>query len=288
MRSILTKCSNLETAKPHIQKFQERLRKAEWPEHKINHLTRVGERRYLGTCDEDGVHHPRSRATREKQFEINRKKKEEYRIRNDKIENVVWSMPFFVNKELNIAAKAALKQCKLNDVVTVKEQKGKKLHHMCGVVDFRPFECSQKRQKNKECLVCKTPEHPKYKKPKCDQSRLVYIIQCNICKEEYVGETERSISERFGEHMKKLSKVELNKYKNPKKNDQDQLIIQEHQPSAVSAHAMLMHNGTYDFSLGMLSVQLQEDGRKAYEALICKEIEPKLNRRMEGGGVIPI
>ena len=76
---------------------------------------------------------------------------------------------------------------------------------------------------------------------------------------------------------------------NPNKNSRGQYkyIIDDHMPSAVSAHCMLSHDGVYDLSIGQLSVKRQEDTRKAYEALACRKFEPKLNRRSEGGQVIP-
>ena len=155
---------------------------------------------------------------------------------------------------------------------------------MCGTVDFKPFKCEEKR---KNCLVCSSKKHPRFQKPNCDQRGVVYHIVCNICSEEYIGQTERPIHIRFQEHHKKLTASELNKHKHPKKNDRGQTIIDDHMPSAVSAHAMLHHNGKYDFSIGQLSVKHQQDARVAYEALACKMCDPKLNRRAEGGDIIP-
>ena len=84
----------------------------------------------------------------------------------------------------------------------------------------------------------------------------------------------------FGFFKFQNSKVKVNKA--------GQTIIQDHLPSAVAAHAALCHGGKFNFSYGLISVQRQEDARKAYEALVCKEIDPSMNRRLEGGGVIPI
>jgi len=200
-------------------------------------------------------------------------------------------IPCFVDKSFLLTCKTAIKVCKLDKYanLVVQETVGEKLVHKCGVVDFKPFKCSDKRKK---CLLCKASEHPKYPKPKCEQVGVIYVIICNICQRnndqhEYIGESKRPIHKRFDDHHKKLTVAEMNKHKNPKKNSRGQYIIDDHMPSAVSAHCMLSHDGVYDLSIGQLSVKRQEDTRKAYEALACRKFEPKLNRRSEGGQVIP-
>jgi len=65
-------------------------------------------------------------------------------------------------------------------------------------------------------------------------------------------------------------------------------MIDEHEPSAVQAHAMLVHNGEFNFSFGIIAVKKPYDERKAYEALVCKEIGPELNKQHMGGGNVPI
>ena len=103
-----------------------------------------------------------------------------------------------------------------------------------------------------------------------------------------MGETERPITVRYGEHLKTLTAKQLLSYTKPSKNKVGQSIIDEHQPSAVAAHAQLQHGGVFDFSIGQIGMQAQQDKRKIYEALICRELDPALNRRVEGGGVVPL
>ena len=50
---------------------------------------------------------------------------------------------------------------------------------------------------------------------------------------------------------------------------------------------MIEHNGIYNFGIGILSVKKQQDARKIYEALACKQYDPKLNRRHEGANIVP-
>ena len=95
---------------------------------------------------------------------------------------------------------------------------------------------------------------------------------------------------RFAEHNRKLTQVELNKVKglkNPKKKVVKQ-SFDEHEPSAVSAHAMLDHEGTFNFSIGVLSVKRQEDERLAYETLAVSKLKPSLNKQLiKNNGIIP-
>ena len=168
--------------------------------------------------------------------------------------------------------------------IKIREASGNKLEHQFSVIDYKPFTCEQKR---KHCIVCKAPDHPKFPKPKCEDTCVIYIIRCNCCGEEYIGETERPVHIRFTEHHKPLTEAELKKLKTPKKNKHGQNMIEEHLPSAISAHAMLVHSSEYNLSIGKLSTKRQQDQRKAYEALACKKYQPSLNRRSEAGNVIP-
>ena len=47
-------------------------------------------------------------------------------------------------------------------------------------------------------------------KPNCQISNLIYLITCNICKKQYVGETKRTFETRIKEH---LADIKHNRYK---------------------------------------------------------------------------
>ena len=38
----------------------------------------------------------------------------------------------------------------------------------------------------------------------CKSKNLIYLIQCNKCKFQYIGETKRQLNERFGEHCRSI------------------------------------------------------------------------------------
>jgi len=41
----------------------------------------------------------------------------------------------------------------------------------------------------------------------CSSSNLVYMIQCNKCNVQYIGETKPHLSDRFGEHRRVIEKA---------------------------------------------------------------------------------
>ena len=45
----------------------------------------------------------------------------------------------------------------------------------------------------------------------CQTKNLIYLIGCQKCKEQYVGETSRSLQERFSEHLGYVKNKHLNK-----------------------------------------------------------------------------
>ena len=45
----------------------------------------------------------------------------------------------------------------------------------------------------------------------CQTKNIIYIIGCQKCKEQYVGETSRSLQERFSEHLGYVKNKHLNK-----------------------------------------------------------------------------
>ena len=49
-------------------------------------------------------------------------------------------------------------------------------------------------------LTSMTVEPPTRSAPRCKSNNLTYMIECKKCKKQYIGETKRSLRERFTEH----------------------------------------------------------------------------------------
>ena len=100
-----------------------------------------------------------------------------------------------------------------------------------------------------------------------------YMIQCSRCKVQYIGETKRQLSDRFGEHRRAIEKA----------------ITHRHidQPTAVSDHFTLPGHSINDIELIPLELihSNRESIRKAREAFLIskgKTLEPHgINRRDE-------
>ena len=87
----------------------------------------------------------------------------------------------------------------------------------------------------------------------CSSSNLVYMIQCNKCNVQYIGETKRHLSDRFGERRRAIEKA----------------IAKQHinQPTAVSDHFTLPAHSMDNIELVPLElITSNRDGiRKARE-----------------------
>ena len=99
------------------------------------------------------------------------------------------------------------------------------------------------------------------------------MIQCSRCKVQYIGETKRQLSDRFGEHRRAIEKA----------------ITYRHidQPTAVSDHFILPGHSINDIELIPLELihSNRDSIRKAREAFLIskgKTLEPHgINRRDE-------
>ena len=69
--------------------------------------------------------------------------------------------------------------------------------------DVSPVLFSSKAKKN--YIITATSEQRKIiDHLSCKSKNLIYLIQCNKCKFQYIGETKRQLNERFGEHCRSI------------------------------------------------------------------------------------
>ena len=105
----------------------------------------------------------------------------------------------------------------------------------------------------------------------CSSSNIVYMIQCNKCNVQYIGQTKRHLSDRFGEHSRAIEKA----------------IAKQHvdQPTAVSDHFTLPVKSMDNIELIPLEVitSNRDAIRKARKAFLISKGETLgplgLNRR---------
>ena len=104
----------------------------------------------------------------------------------------------------------------------------------------------------------------------CKSTNLIYMIECKRCKKQYIGETKRTLSERFTEHRQATN--------NPGHANAS---------AAVPTHFNLPDHSIEDMALIPLELQptLNTSRRKAREAYLIhrgQTLEPKgVNRRNE-------
>ena len=88
----------------------------------------------------------------------------------------------------------------------------------------------------------------------CSASNLIYMIQCNKCNMQYIGETKRQFSDRFGEQRRSIEKA-----RNP---------YQFHHPTAVSEHFSLPDHSIKDIEIIPLEL-INAGGQNLSSNYIC-------------------
>ena len=107
----------------------------------------------------------------------------------------------------------------------------------------------------------------------CSSSSLVYMMHCNKCNVQCIGETKRHLSDRFGEHRRAIEKA----------------ITQQHidQPSATSDHFILPDHSMDNVEIVPLELitsnrEAIRKGRETFLIFKGKTLKSsRLNRRDE-------
>ena len=97
---------------------------------------------------------------------------------------------------------------------------------------------------------------PKDKTPPEKSCGVIYEISCGDCDSKYVGETERSLEIRFGEHMKTEIK----------------------NPTAVGEHLKESKHQISEENVKIIAREGDNRRRKIHESIIIREKHPMLNR----------
>ena len=100
----------------------------------------------------------------------------------------------------------------------------------------------------------------------CSVKNIVYKIDCLICIQFYLGETERTAHDRLGEHLRYA------KYPNTPSNKNEALAI----------HYATEHPGCEpNLKFSVLTIEPNTVRRKIFEALVISSMKPSLNLKEE-------
>ena len=128
------------------------------------------------------------------------------------------------------------------------------------------FCCSRPYDKKRctliSCMICpKLPEGLN-----CAMMCPVYLITCKICKQQYVGESCRSLHDRLSEHLRFATNADAPSYKE----------------EAMAIHYRQYHPGIAP-DLGFELIRTESDTilRKIYEAYFIFNLKPEMNDKEE-------
>ena len=110
---------------------------------------------------------------------------------------------------------------------------------------------------SESCIIC-----PNGRDGDCMSSGTIYLISCNACGEEYIGETGRPLCVRIKEHLDGKVKV--------------------HQNTPLGTHRAQKHNGDdFEVTVRILAQESKTSTRKTLEAFWINFKNPKMNRKDE-------
>ena len=164
---------------------------------------------------------------------------------------VPFYLPFF-SDEISLAVKRCLKRAGLEDSV--------------GIIELPPNNLRRQLVRNRMydrlcategCIIC-----PNGRDGDCMSSGTIYLISCNTCGHEYIGETGRPLYIRIKEHLDGKQKTRLS--------------------TPLGAHRAQKHNGDdFGVKVVILAHEPKTSARKTLEAFWITAKDPKINRKEE-------
>lgn len=158
----------------------------------------------------------------------------------------------FISDDVSTSLRKCVRRAGLENVVTVVEVPPDNLRRQ--LVRNRPYD---RLCVTPGCAVC-----PHGREGDCTLSGVVYLITCQSCGEEYIGETARPLHVRVKEHLDGKAKSRTS--------------------TAMGHHRVHGHTGEdFEVRVKLLAVEAQTAARKALEAFWIHAKDPKLNRKEE-------
>ena len=237
----------------HIQDFMDRIQNSGYSKYDRYEVYSRAKRRFDKLVKEDLERNvPMFRPKKWKQDERAKAKvNKKYSWFKNKDTEAILFVESTPNTALQRQVKKIIKEAELK--VKVIERSGTKLKE--SLSKSNPF--------SKETCFDISCEQCKIKKGICKKREVVYCIECKQCKGKfkYIGETARSLGERFREHF----------------------MYRNNQQSVFYNHKLEVHNGNnFDFQINILNTHPGDPMRRQVAEAVCiEEINPKLNRKEE-------
>ncbi|KAK6751288.1 hypothetical protein RB195_002958 [Necator americanus] len=158
----------------------------------------------------------------------------------------------FISDDMSKAVRASLRQADLQDSVRT--------------VDIPPVNLKQQLVRNRAYdRLCETPNSivcPNGRQGDCVVPGVIYLITCQLCGAEYIGETGRSLCIRVKEHLDGLVKSKTS--------------------SPLGAHRRQCHDNTpFKIAVTILARESDVLARKTLEAFYITAKSPIMNRKEE-------
>ncbi|XGW16426.1 hypothetical protein V3C99_001696, partial [Haemonchus contortus] len=170
---------------------------------------------------------------------------------DESLEKVTFCLPF-VSDSVSSDVRTALRKCGLDDMVRV--------------VEVPPTNLRKKLVQNRSydrlcitphCVIC-----PNGREGDCMASGVIYLITCEACGDEYIGETGRPLVCRIKEHLAGL------------KNSRPETPLGDHRRNR--------HGGVeFEVSVRILMREPTTSARKTLEAFWIRAKDPQINRKDE-------
>ena len=168
------------------------------------------------------------------------------------------SLPY-ISEQCVRKVKQEVRKRGLQDVVRVVFKPGTTLKQSLVKTKFNPTKCTSRSLET--CNLCQ--QYGRYKYKDCETKSVVYLLECSLCSEIYVGETARPFRERTREH---------------------QLSIRNKEEKAFGLHYKVSHKGqavpSLPFKASLLRSCKDEPDRKLWEAEYIKYKSPSINTQL--------
>ena len=133
-------------------------------------------------------------------------------------------------------------------------------------IKLRDIFCNSRPNDKLQCFRSDCPICSRLENETCTIIAPVYVITCLHCKQQYVGETNRTAFERLSEHLRNASNTTAPSY----------------QRTPLTQHYLQHHRGeTPDLHFRIITRECNHLKRKIIEAMYISRLDPQINNKEE-------